>query len=101
MPAPRGRRRASPYSADGLTLWAHSSGYMSVNESAFYAVLPADEGREPYLNFYAAERGGVPVTLTGAAPFAATRRGAAACSRRRRYTILRARMERTTVCVPS
>lgn len=68
---PRGDGDARhPYSADGLTLWAHSSGYMSVNESAFYAVLPADEGREPYLNFYAAERGGVPVTLTGAAPFA-------------------------------
>ncbi len=66
---PRGDGDARhPYSADGFTLWAYSSGYMSVNESAFHVVPLADEGKEPYLNFYAAEEDGLPVTLTGVAP---------------------------------
>ena len=59
-----------PYTADGFNLWAHSSGYISINESTFYVVLSADGGKEPYLNFYAglpADGGYVPVSLTGAA----------------------------------
>ncbi|MCM1289905.1 MAG: hypothetical protein NC132_03630 [Corallococcus sp.] len=60
-----------PYCADGFTLWAYSSGYMSLNESTFYCILPADEGKEPYVNFFAglknADGGYTPVSLTGAA----------------------------------
>lgn len=57
-----------PYSTDGFTLWAYSSGYMSLNESTFYYVLPADEGKEPYLNFFGGLKNGngyTPVSLTG------------------------------------
>lgn len=62
-----------PYAADGFNMWAYSSGYISINESTFYVVLPSDEGKEPYLNFYAGlpaggEGGGfVPVSLLGIA----------------------------------
>lgn len=44
-----------PYGKDGFTLWAYSSGYISINESTFYLVLPSEEGKEPYLAFYAGE----------------------------------------------
>lgn len=60
-----------PYCADGFTLWAYSSGYMSLNESTFYCILPADEGKEPYVNFFAglknADGSYTPVSLTGVA----------------------------------
>lgn len=59
-----------PYCADGFTLWAYSSGYMSLNESTFYFILPADEGKEPYVNFYGGLKKGegyVPVSITGVA----------------------------------
>lgn len=59
-----------PYSADGLTLWAHSSGYMSLNESTFYYILPSDEGKEPYIAFFGGLESGdgyTPVSITGAA----------------------------------
>lgn len=60
-----------PYSADGLTLWAYASGAMSLNESAFYYILPADEGKEPYTAFFGgkAERDGsfTPISITGVA----------------------------------
>lgn len=60
-----------PYSADGLTLWAYASGEMSLNESAFYYILPADEGKEPYTAFFGgkAERDGTftPISVTGVA----------------------------------
>ncbi len=59
-----------PYSVDGFTLWAYSSGYMSLNESTFYYILPASEGKEPYLAFF----GGIetdgkyfPISITGVA----------------------------------
>lgn len=59
-----------PYCADGLTLWAHSSGYISLNESTFHCILPSGEGKEPYTAFF----GGVskkgkflPVSITGVA----------------------------------
>lgn len=44
-----------PYGHDGFTLWAYSSGYISINESTFYLVLPSPEGREPYLAFFLGE----------------------------------------------
>ncbi len=59
-----------PYSVDGFTLWAYSSGYMSLNESTFYYILPADEGKEPYVNFFGGlkeDNGYTPVSLTGVA----------------------------------
>ncbi len=46
-----------PYSADGFTLWAHSSGYISVNESTFYVILPASGGREPYFTAFGGIKG--------------------------------------------
>ncbi len=45
-----------PYGTDGFTLWAYSSGYISINESTFYLVLPSEEGKEPYLALYAGEQ---------------------------------------------
>lgn len=59
-----------PYCVDGFTLWAYSSGYMSLNESTFYVILPADEGKEPYVNFYGGLKNGkgyTPVSITGVA----------------------------------
>lgn len=60
-----------PYSTDGLTLWAYASGEMSLNESAFYYILPADEGKEPYIAFFGgrAESDGsfTPISVTGVA----------------------------------
>lgn len=59
-----------PYAADGFNMWAYSSGYISVNESTFYVILSADEGKEPYLNFYAGLKRGdqfIPVSLLGVA----------------------------------
>ena len=60
-----------PYSADGFNLWAYSSGYVSINESTFYVILSSDEGKEPYLNFYAGQDLGngkyAPVSLLGIA----------------------------------
>lgn len=41
-----------PYSADGFTLWAYSSGYISVNESTYYVILPASGGKEPFFTVF-------------------------------------------------
>lgn len=41
-----------PYTFDGFTLWAYSSGYLSVNESNFFIFPPEKEGKEPYVSFY-------------------------------------------------
>ena len=46
-----------PYSADGFTLWAHSSGYISVNESTFYVILPASGGKEPFMTVFGGIKG--------------------------------------------
>lgn len=58
-----------PYGSDGFTLWAYSSGYISINESTFYIVLPSEEGKEPYLAFYAGEEqkdhSFIPISLLG------------------------------------
>ena len=60
-----------PYSVDGLTLWAYASGEMSLNESAFYYILPSDEGKEPYIAFFGGkpESDGsfTPISVTGVA----------------------------------
>ncbi len=60
-----------PYSCDGFTLWAYSSGYISLNESTYYFILPADDGKAPYAAFFGGiqKRGGgyFPVSITGAA----------------------------------
>lgn len=45
-----------PYGKDGFTAWIYSSGYISINESTFYLVLPSEEGKEPYMAFYAGEK---------------------------------------------
>lgn len=44
-----------PYGTNGFTVWVYSSGYVSINESTFYLVLPSEEGKEPYLSFFAGE----------------------------------------------
>lgn len=44
-----------PYGKDGFTLWVYSSGYISVNESTFYLILPSEEGKEPYFSVIAGE----------------------------------------------
>ncbi len=59
-----------PYSCDGFTLWAHSSGNISLNESTFYYILPSAEGKQPYCAFFggiADGQGYTPVSVTGAA----------------------------------
>lgn len=59
-----------PYQYDGLTLWAHSSGNISVEESMFNIFLPSTEGREPYLAFFVGEQRDedyFPVSITGVA----------------------------------
>ncbi len=59
-----------PYQHDGLTLWAHSSGNISIQESMFNVFLTSTEGREPYLAFFLGEKDGntfFPVSITGVA----------------------------------
>ena len=41
-----------PYSCDGLTFWAYSSGNAKIEESTFNVILPFAEGREPNVCFY-------------------------------------------------
>ncbi len=58
-----------PYSADGLTLWAYSSGNVKIEESTFNIILDFTEGKEPNLAFYAGKKtedGYFPVSITGA-----------------------------------
>ena len=59
-----------PYACDGFTLWAHSSGNLSLNESTFYYILPVDDGKQPYAAFFGGIKtkdGYFPVSITGAA----------------------------------
>ena len=51
LPNPYGDSR-HPYTRDGMTLWAYSSGYISVNETNFYIIPITLEGKEPYLAFF-------------------------------------------------
>ena len=58
-----------PYSCDGLTLWAYSSGNVKIEESTFNVLLDFCEGKEPNLAFYAGEKvtnGYFPISITGA-----------------------------------
>ena len=58
-----------PYSCDGLTLWAYSSGNVKIEESTFNVILGFTEGKEPNLAFFvgkALEDGFFPVSITGA-----------------------------------
>lgn len=58
-----------PYSSDGLTLWAYSSGNLKIEESTFNIILPFPEGKEPNLAFYIGKKKGdgyFPVSVTGA-----------------------------------
>ncbi|MBQ8320024.1 MAG: hypothetical protein IJX81_04000 [Clostridia bacterium] len=59
-----------PYSRDGLTLWAYSSGNFKIEESTFNVILDFCEGKEPNLCFFAGIQTGeeyFPVSLTGLA----------------------------------
>lgn len=61
-----------PYSVDGLTLWAYSSGNVKIEESTFNVLLDFCEGKEPNLAFYTGvkvEDGYFPVSITGAGKF--------------------------------
>ena len=58
-----------PYSRDGLTLWAYSSGNVNIEESAFNVMLGSPEGKEPNLCFHLGIKKGkkfFPVSITGA-----------------------------------
>ena len=58
-----------PYSSDGLTLWAYSSGNIKIEESTFNIVLPFPEGKEPNLSFFVGKKQDgefFPVSITGA-----------------------------------
>lgn len=57
-----------PYSCDGLTLWAYSSGNVKIEESMFNVIVNFTEGQRPNLCFYAGKKRGdgyFPVSLTG------------------------------------
>lgn len=60
-----------PYQRDGLTLWAHSSGNISVGESLYNVFLDSLDGKEPNIAFFVGEkqRDGsyFPVSITGVA----------------------------------
>ncbi len=57
-----------PYSVDGLTLWAYSSGNVKIEESTFNILLNFCEGKEPNLAFFLGikqEEDYIPISLTG------------------------------------
>lgn len=60
-----------PYSFDGRTLWAYSSGNITVEESLYNIFLDAREGKEPYLCFFAGQKANdesfFPISLLGVA----------------------------------
>lgn len=60
-----------PYAFDGRTLWAYSSGNISIEESLYNIFLDAREGKESYLCFFAGHKTGdncfFPVSLLGVA----------------------------------
>lgn len=59
-----------PYSRDGLTVWANSSGNITVEESILQIFPDTTEGREPRIAFFAGEAcegGFLPISLTGVA----------------------------------
>lgn len=55
-----------PYANEGLTIWAHASGNITINNSSFYALLPSGEGLETHLDFFAVENSNRnPLSLLG------------------------------------
>ncbi|HEY8443364.1 MAG TPA: hypothetical protein VIL24_01015 [Clostridia bacterium] len=42
-----------PYSCDGRVIWAYSSGCIAIEESTLNIILPATEGKEPNIGFFA------------------------------------------------
>ena len=59
-----------PYAYDGMTLWAYTSGNIKMEESVYNVFLPAYEGKEPNVGFFAGivyENGFFPVSLLGTA----------------------------------
>lgn len=58
-----------PYSCDGLTLWAYSSGSIKIEESIFSFNADFDRGDKPRIAFYFGKPSGrkfVPISITGA-----------------------------------
>lgn len=60
-----------PYQCNGLTMWAYSSGNISVGESLFNVFLTTTEGKEPNVAFFVGEKldngGYFPISITGVA----------------------------------
>ena len=59
-----------PYAFDGLTLWAHSSGNVKIEESAFNILLDWENTGEPNMAFFFGLPNNAdyfPVSITGAA----------------------------------
>lgn len=59
-----------PYAYDGLTLWAHASGNIKIEESAFNILLDWENTGEPNMAFFFGipdSNGYFPVSITGAA----------------------------------
>lgn len=59
-----------PYASGGLTLWAHASGNVKIEESAFNILLDWEHTGEPTLGFFYGLQGSdgyFPVSITGAA----------------------------------
>lgn len=59
-----------PYAYDGLTLWAHASGNLKIEESAFNVLLDWENTGEPNMAFFFGlpdSNGYFPVSITGAA----------------------------------
>lgn len=59
-----------PYACDGLTLWAHSSGNIIMNESKFNIFTDTTRGKEPTVAFFVGEKSGNvfrPISVTGVA----------------------------------
>ena len=51
LPNPYGDARY-PQTRDGLTLWAYSSGYITISETNFSIIPMTLEGKEPYMAFF-------------------------------------------------
>ena len=59
-----------PYASDGMTLWAYTSGNIKMEESVYNVFLPAYEGKEPNVGFFAGiayGNGFFPISLLGTA----------------------------------
>ena len=59
-----------PYVCDGLTLWAHSSGNIVMNESKFNIFPDTTRGKEPTIAFFVGEKNDDlfrPISVTGVA----------------------------------